>query len=225
MPAEGGKRVKRAIVLAGGDPVAPALRARVPDHDDVVAADSGLHHAATLGLVVAHIVGDLDSADPAAVDAAVSQGATVERYPADKNATDLELALLAARARGASAVTVFGGAGGRLDHFAANLTVLAAPGLAPLEIEAFMGDARIAIARGGEPATAIVSRPGALVSLVPVGGDACGIVTTGLAYALTGEDLPAGTSRGVSNVVATSPASVVLVRGTLLVIEPEGVAS
>ena len=97
MPAEGGMRVSRAIVLAGGDPVATRIRDHLPADADVIAADSGLHLAGPLGLTVACVVGDLDSADPAAVDAAVAAGATVERHPVDKDATDLELAIDAAR--------------------------------------------------------------------------------------------------------------------------------
>src|ERR1700690_3756339 len=93
MPAEGGMRVTRAaIVLAGGDPVEPRLRTFLPDDAVVVAADSGLHQAELLGLRVDYVVGALDSADPDAVDRARAAGAVVERHPADKDATDLELA-------------------------------------------------------------------------------------------------------------------------------------
>ena len=59
----------------------------------MIAADSGLDHATALGFAVDLVVGDLDSADPAAVDAAVAAGAAVERHPEAKDATDLELAL------------------------------------------------------------------------------------------------------------------------------------
>ena len=109
-------------------------------------------------------------------------------------------------------MTVVGGAGGRLDHFVANLAVLAAPGLAPLVIDAYMGDARVAVVRGGAGEHRITGALGSLVTLVPVGGDAVGISTTGLEYPLDGEDLPAGTSRGVSNVIAAQPASVTVAR-------------
>ena len=58
-------RVTRAaIVLAGGDPVDPALRTMLPADAVVVAADSGLHQGELLGLHVDYVVGDLDSADP-----------------------------------------------------------------------------------------------------------------------------------------------------------------
>ena len=56
--------------------------------------------AAALGVHVHHLVGDLDSADPAAIDAAVAAGITVDRHPAEKDATDLELAFAAAIQRG-----------------------------------------------------------------------------------------------------------------------------
>src|SRR5438034_10430384 len=88
IPAEGGMRVPRAaIVLAGGDPVAASLRTVLPDAALVIAADSGLHQSGPLGLRVDYVVGDLDSADPAAVDAARRAGAVVERHPVDKDAT------------------------------------------------------------------------------------------------------------------------------------------
>ena len=115
-----------------------------------------------------------------------------------------------------------GGAGGRLDHFVANLAVLASPSFAPCDIDAFMGDARVTVVRGGESAHAIAGPRGALVSLVPVGGIARGITTTGLQYPLVAEDLPPGTSRGVSNVLVSEVASVELADGVLLVIQPEG---
>src|SRR4051812_39015021 len=150
MPAEGGKRMARhAIVLAGGDLVEPDIKARLPVADDVIAADSGLHQAEILDLTVTHIVGDFDSAKPSAVDAAVANGATVERHPAAKDATDLELALHAARDRGADRITVVGGAGGRLDHYLANVALLAAPELADVCVDAFLGGAHVTATHGG----------------------------------------------------------------------------
>jgi thiamine pyrophosphokinase len=226
IPAEGGTRMTRAaVVLAGGDPVEPALRTFLPEPAVVIAADSGLHQASRLGLHVDYVVGDLDSADPAAVDAARAVGAIVYRHPAEKDATDLELALDVAREQGAQRVTVVGGAGGRLDHFLANVALLAADRFADLELDARIGDAYVVIAHGGRPAYEIVGGAGSLVTLLASGGDAAGITTGGLQYPLQAATLRPGTSRGVSNVLVGERGSVVLEHGTLLVIQPDGGAS
>ena len=218
-------RVTRAaIVLAGGDPVEPTLRSRLrlPDGTVVVAADSGLHQAELLGLRVDYVVGDFDSAEPAAVERARAAGAVVERHPVDKDATDLELAFDVARDRGAQRITVVGGAGGRLDHFLANVALLASPRFADLEIDARLGDAYVVVAQGGRPPHVVTGSAGSLVTLIPAGDDAVGVTTVGLQYPLHGETLHRGTTRGVSNVLVGETGSVVLDRGTLLVIQAFG---
>jgi thiamine pyrophosphokinase len=57
------------------------------------------------------------------------------------------------------------------------------------------------------------------VSLLPFGGDAHGIVTTGLRYPLRGESLIGGPSRGLSNVREDAGATVTIGEGRLLVVE------
>jgi thiamine pyrophosphokinase len=211
-----------AIVFTGGGALDPRARAFLPAHALVVAADSGLHLADELGLRVDVVVGDLDSADPAAVASAQARGATVERHPTDKDATDLELAIEAAQQRGAERVLVLGGSGGRSDHHLANVMLLASPRFADLTIDAVLGDARIAVVHGGRVPLVLCGAPGSLVSLLPVGGWARGVTTTGLRYPLGREDLAPGTSRGVSNEFAEPRASVVLEAGTLLAVQPFG---
>jgi thiamine pyrophosphokinase len=210
-----------ALVLAGGDPVDASLRYELPTAAFVVAADSGLHLAGPLGLAVDRIVGDLDSADLALVDAAVTAGAVIERYPAAKDATDLELAIDAAVRDGARRVVVVGGGGGRVDHFLANVLLLAAPAWSDVLIEARFGGARAYVIHGQRQGRELEGSPGSLVTLLPVGGAARAIVTSGLEYPLAHEDLEPATSRGVSNVMTGTRASVVLESGTLLVVQPD----
>src|SRR5439155_10990786 len=106
-----------------------------------------------------------------AVDRARAAGAVVERHPVDKDATDLELALDVARDRGAARITVVGGAGGRLDHFLANVALLTSPRFADLEMDARLGDAYVVVAQGGRPPHVITGAAGSLVTLIPVGDD------------------------------------------------------
>jgi thiamine pyrophosphokinase len=213
--------VHTVIVFAGGDPVDPALGGVLPEGAYVIAADSGLHAAAALGRDVDLLIGDLDSAEPGAVDAAVARGTVVDRHPAAKDATDLELALDTAAGKG-DEIVVVGGAGGRLDHLLANVLLLASPRFAARRIDAHVGDARVGVAHGDGPPLTIEGEAGSIVTLLPVGGTARGIVTEGLEYALRGDDLPPGTTRGVSNVMLGTTASVSLADGTLLVVQPAG---
>ncbi len=64
--------------------------------------------------------------------------------------------------------------------------------------------------------------PGDLVTLLAVGGPALGVRTTGLVYPLDGEDLFPGSTRGVSNELCASSATVSLLQGTLLAVQPFG---
>jgi thiamine pyrophosphokinase len=214
--------VPTAIVFAGSGSVAPAVRAQLPGEADVIAADSGLAVAHGLGVRVDVLVGDMDSVDAAAVEAAEAAGTNVQRHPAEKDGTDLELALDAAVARGARKIVVIDGGGDRLDHLLGNLLLLTSAALAGVEVEAFTGTARFAVARGGDPPVTIRGEPGSLVTLLPVGGPARGIVTTALRYPLRDEELAPGTSRGVSNELAAEAASVELASGVLLVVQPFG---
>ena len=205
----------QAIVLSGGERAARPLG--LPEHALVICADSGLESAGPLGLVPDLVIGDLDSVDPAALALARAAGVEIEQHPADKDATDLELALGAARARGADRVVVVsGGPGERLDHFVAELALLASDG-GPAE--ALVGGSRIQVVRGPGSAD-VCGEPGGLVSLVTARGDARGVTTDGLRWPLDGETLRFGTTRGVSNELVGERATVMVAAGVLLVIQP-----
>jgi thiamine pyrophosphokinase len=60
---------------------------------------------------------------------------------------------------------------------------------------------------------------GDTVTLLPVGGDVTGVTTDGLRWPLRAATLRMGRSRGLSNEVASVPASVQIELGTLLVVE------
>lgn len=205
------------VVVTGGDPVAVDHRRHVPDGALVIAADSGIEHAHALGLRVDVAVGDFDSVDPTALRRAEADGADIERHPAAKDATDLELALDAARQRGARRVVVFGGHGGRLDHLLGNALVLAGPATRGMELVAHMGRATVTVVRGEAD---ITGRVGEVVSLLAAHGPAHGVTTRGLLYPLDGEDLHPGSTRGISNELVERPARVHVSDGTLLVVQP-----
>jgi thiamine pyrophosphokinase len=207
----------RAVIVASGEPEA-ADAAWLDGADLVVAADGGATWLDRVARRPDLLVGDLDSADAALVARLEASGTLVERHPADKEASDTELAIHAARDRGATELTLVGAIGGhRLDHELANLLLLADPALAGVPVRAVRGSTTVRVLHGGERLTLDAGR-GDTVSLLPLGGDAAGVSTTGMRWNLSGATLRVGRSRGLSNEVAHVPASVSLGGGALLVV-------
>lgn len=200
------------VVVTGGDPIPPDSVADL-DADLIVAADSGLDHARRLGLQPDVVIGDFDSVSAAALEAF---DGPIERHPVEKDATDLELALRYAESRRPRRIVVLGGHGGRLDHFLANALVLTTVP-ADIAVEWRAGPATIHVVADR---ISLTGHPGDTISLVPVGGDAHGVRTTGLRWPLDGERLPSGGTRGVSNEFADSEATVSVSGGVLLVVVP-----
>lgn len=207
------------VVVTGGAPPHPGVVERLPHPVTVVAADSGLDHALTLGLPVDVVVGDLDSVSARALAEAEDAGIPVERHATDKDAVDTELAIAAALARGAERLVVVAGAGDRLDHLLASLALLTQPALRGVRVEAYVGEAH-AVALQGPGVVELDGAAGELVSLLPAHGNAQGVTTAGLRFPLTGETLVSWASRGVSNVLLGGTATVQLERGALLVVRP-----
>jgi len=207
---------RTALVVCGGGPVL-APWALPPAPDVVIAADDGAREALRLGLEVDVVVGDMDSVPASTLTQVERAGGRVMRHPADKDATDLELALDEALSSQATRIVVAGGAGGRLDFVLANALALAHPRLAAVEVDAVFGVARLHVVRGDR---ALEGTPGEVLSLLAVGGPAVGVRTHGLRWNLDGQDLPAASGWGVSNEFAEVEASVSIEAGVVLVVRP-----
>ena len=207
--------VETAVVIAASPPnqTAPILA----DGAFVVAADGGADTALALGLHVDLAIGDFDSLSAGGLAALERAGTRIEKHPAAKNATDLELALDAALAAAPRSILVVGSAGGRLDHVLSSLELLASSRYVGVELDAQLGDALVHVIRDSR---AFQGTPGELLSLHAVHGAARGVLTEGLRYPLVGETLEPGSSRGVSNVFAEPEARVSLTEGVLLAIRP-----
>lgn len=190
---------------------------RIQPEDIIFAADGGVHHCMALGLIPDLLIGDLDSVDRDLVTRLSQRGAEVQEHPERKDQTDLELALEVAVERHADEIIILGGLGERWDQTLANILLLTQARFQGSRIKIVDGPQEIHYVQTGEILHIHANR-GATVSLIPIQGQAKGIITTGLEYELMDGTLSFGTTRGVSNVVIEEHASVQIQEGALICI-------
>lgn len=188
----------------------------VQDAEFVVAADGGGSLCLAAGRVPDLWVGDFDSAPPAQVDDAERQGARVLRYPVDKDASDLDLALDAARAHDVTDVTFTAAFSARLDHTIAGIgTLFRSADLQGRALEPAF--ALYALDAAARPELTLGERPGTTLSLFAFDADTR-VSATGVRYQLIEAALPRFTSLGLSNEAVSPVQHVRVLRGRVLVV-------
>lgn len=206
------------VVIFAGGTVRPgkALFDAISSADMCIAADSGAATALQYGCTLHMVVGDFDSLEGSLVGELRKRGCEIRQAAVEKDETDTELAVQAAIDEGATRITLAGALGGaRFDHEIANILLLA--GFKDVPIILIDGPSICWLLRGPGN-TAFDGKQGDLVSLLPLTGDASGVRTEGLYYALKDETLSFGKPRGVSNVLTGEHAVVTVENGMLLVI-------
>jgi thiamine pyrophosphokinase len=138
----------RIALFAGGD-----LDVLETDFDVFVGVDAGSLFILDNDLPLDLAVGDFDSVSPADFQQIKKTAKEVKIAPAEKDDTDLELALKTVFAKYPRAqATVFGALGGRMDHLLSNLFLASEPELAPFmgQIELVGADNRILFRPAGQ---------------------------------------------------------------------------
>ena len=206
-----------AAAPAAGSPELVSKLAAV--HDSIIAVDGGGAVCVEAGVRPDVVLGDFDSIDPAALDWLRRGGSRINSFPADKDQTDLELALSAARSQGADRVTVTAVSGRRLDHTLAAIGAIgAAADLWPEVVEPQM---RAWVVSAEARDSLRVTGVGATISLVSWGAGAR-LSISGVRWPLEQHDLPFGSGLGVSNVVTDEAGALIRVHaGTIFAIAPD----
>ena len=180
----------------------------------ILCADGGALIARGFGFAPDTIIGDCDSLSEDQLADFAAAGARIIRHRAEKDETDLELALQWCIQRSASRIQIIGALGGRIDQTLANIFLLTLPGLRQIPTEIVDGEQCLRLLRPGRHD--ISGRAGDTISLIPLGDAVDGIVSAGLRYPLRGESLVLGPARGISNVLAAERARLEIEAGELL---------
>ncbi|MCI8424703.1 MAG: thiamine diphosphokinase [Adlercreutzia sp.] len=181
--------------------------------DGIIAVDGGFASLACAGVTPDVALGDFDSLGY------VPEGVPVLAFPPEKDASDMELALEEAIARGADAVEVYGALGRRLDHTLANLQLLASFAERGVHVRAVGDDSRIAFLVGpGE--LRVEGEAGGIVSVFSLTDASDGVTEEGLKWELDAVTLTNRTSWGLSNELTGVPARIAVESGTLAIFLP-----
>ena len=106
-PAIAGGFYLKAVIFANGEFSPPIELDEVLNAVDlIIAADGGTRHVTKLGRMPDLVIGDLDSLEDEQRQRLEAAGVQIRVFPANKDKSDLELALLHAKDQGASQVTM-----------------------------------------------------------------------------------------------------------------------
>ena len=163
------------------------------------------------GIKIGENLGDFDSLDEQ------PSPAPLQSFPSEKDETDGELAVDRALQLGCDSVCIYGGGGGREDHFLGNVHLL---------LKSLRGGMHSAVMRTNGAWLSLhtvgeyefACKRGQTVSLLPFGGDAHIMGMRGLKYLSEDLRLCYGTTRGVSNVTTEESFCFRVERGYVLVI-------
>lgn len=179
----------------------------------VIAANGGSRHLFRLNHPPNHLIGDLDSINSNIRAWLDTANCKIHAHPAEKNETDLELALLFAIEAFSKEILLFGTLGGRLDQTLANILLLTHPKLKNHTIHLITQTEKAWLVYDE---TNIHGAIGDTVSLIPLKDDVYFESTDGLQYPLVNERLAFGPARGISNVLTQAIATVKITSGLLL---------
>ena len=210
-------RSAKAVLFVNGCLAEPdRFRDWIGTDDYLVGVDGGAGHCLRMGRQPDVVIGDLDSL-PAPVRQRLERAAVpFVRFPANKDKTDLDLALSYVADKGWRDAVLLGLWGGRLDQSVANLLLLVR--YAETIRLTLVTERETAHVLPAGAALRLTDRAGATASVLPLTALAEGVSLTGMQYPLLNAQLRLGTSLGVSNVITEAEATVTLAQGCVLVV-------
>ena len=205
----------KIIIFAGGELEYTEFYRRLAlDSDFIICCDSGSNHAHNLDIVPNLIVGDLDSIDGKVLAEFSKLNVEFHIFPKAKDATDLELAVEAAKQHSPHEITILGGFGGRVDHLFGNVNVLVAATLSGINISMLDLHTKITVIQN---TAEIAKEDYEYISLIPL-AEGTRITACGLEYPLNKDILGLWTTLGISNKFCSDIAAITLESGLLLAV-------
>jgi thiamine pyrophosphokinase len=206
------------IVAGGPVELIPSLITYSEESIVWVGVDRGLFHILKQGIIPSVGIGDFDSVTKEELEWMKSKCNELDISPAEKDQTDIELALEWALAKMPKKISVFGATGGRLDHALASIQLLIRGLQQGVVIE--MIDCQN-ILRIVSPGTySIHQNPEyPYVSFLPFSSKVRGIILKGFKYPLTDCNLEWGSTLCISNELIEETGTFSFIDGIVIMVK------
>lgn len=186
-----------------------------PEREDfVIAADAGLRYLEEKKIIPDLIVGDFDTLQY------VPQKGNVLKLPAEKDDTDMSMAIKEGIRAGYAEFHIYCGTGGRMDHTIANLQILSF--LAKQNLRGFLFHRDTVFTAITDRKLSFEKIDAGYVSVFSCSERSTGVYLKNLKYELRDAILTNSFPLGVSNEFIGKESSIVVGSGTLLVSFPRG---
>lgn len=197
----------KAVIILNGDKPSQDISGKLQD-SLVICADGAYDWAEEMGIYPDALIGDFDSIKK------TGKAKNIIGYKADKDATDGQLCLDYAVQNNCSEIEIYGGAGGRDDHYISNLALLIRGRNLGCNVTMITDACEITCVKNLYEKELGV---GTIISLVPICGNAHILNTEGLKYGLHDAVLSFDNTLGMSNVAVDTKVKVEIDGGMILV--------
>ncbi len=202
---------RKCLVITGGERVTKErIFSFINDDTYIVCADKGGETAFDYGLTPDILLGDFDSIDSEVLK---RTGLNIMEYPKDKDYTDTELAISYALEKGFEDIVLVNATGDRIDHVFSTFMLLYKYRKANITI---LGNNFEAFIINGN--YKILNMKGRTLSIIPLKEKLEGVCLEGFKFPLKDRTVYLGDSLCVSNIVLEDEASILLKKGTAIVI-------
>lgn len=178
-------------------------------HKYIIAVDGGLNHLAKMNIKPDVIIGDLDSANKEFLE--LYSDVPIQRYPVDKDDTDLELAVGYALKQKPDKIYIYGALGKRPDHELATFHLLRR------HPEKIIVETENEIIFAFDKPIIVDCSPGQTLSFIPLGIPPTGVTSQGLKWELHNATLDYR-FMSISNVTVSDKFQIDIKTGDLLLI-------
>jgi len=207
--------IKVLIVTGGERPEKGLLKERAFSSSMVIAADRGAQYCLKAGILPDMVVGDMDSLPAEVQNELISKQIEIRRFDCRKDMTDTQIAVDAAIEKGADEIEILAGIGSRFDHSLANVYLLFRAMKQGVKAKIVSGIHEIFLIEGK---SMIMDEAGSIISFLPLERYAKGVTLKGFEYETDNIDMDMSFPVGVSNVICSDSAGVIISDGILIAI-------